>query len=117
MGGLYNLVFGENEWSDMILATLKLTRQETGRYRDVWVEPERVVVYTRNGGGNREHYMPDFNGHPNFIGDKDDDYDNTYAEIYFSFPEEHKSFLTTLIEEGRPSMKERWMKAIDDLKS
>lgn len=56
---LYNMMFGQNEASDAILATLGLSKAKVGRFRDCWVEETpngkfRIGVYTRNGGGNRE---------------------------------------------------------------
>lgn len=60
-----------------------------------------VEIYTRNGGGNREHYdedddpsspasvMESFPQHPNYITDWDDDFDSTYATILLRVPDSH----------------------------
>lgn len=52
--GLYNLVFGVNPMADIILATLGLTREDVGRFRDAFVADGKIAIYTRNGGANRE---------------------------------------------------------------
>ena len=94
MSNLYNLIFGFNPMSHMILAAIGLTVAEFGRPRDCQVIKTddgeyRIAMYTRNGGKNRPQHMPDFTWHPNYLYDKDDDFDNTYATIYFSIPAEH----------------------------
>ena len=91
---MYNMLFGMNPMSEIFLATLGLSKADTGRFRDCYVEKDgneyKIAVYTRNGGGNRDYCMPDFSGHPNFLYDRDDDFDGTYATIYFSIPDKYK---------------------------
>ncbi len=103
------MMFGKNPVSDVLLKLINLTEGDCGRFRDVSLNGEgNIVVYTRNGGGNRDcwnwddsdhsdnkscgcpgcvitHKLPD---HPNYIRDYDDDFDCTYAYIEFSPPEE-----------------------------
>jgi len=111
--GLYNMIFGRNAMGPAILATLGLTTGDMGRYRDCFVANGEIAVYTRNGGGNREYYMPDFSEHPNFIRDEDDDFDSTYATIYFSFPEEYTEILTK-IDSGEPfDPDKRWLDMLE----
>lgn len=59
MTGLYNLVLGQNTESLNLLALLGEDAQ-VGRFRDAWVEHRDgdivLAVYTRNGGGNRDHW-------------------------------------------------------------
>jgi hypothetical protein len=64
MSGLYNMLFGSNPAWPAILATLGLTPNDVGRYRDCYVEKRddgayHVVVHTRNGGGNRSCWHAD----------------------------------------------------------
>lgn len=67
----------------------------TGRFRDIYFVNEegsdpKIVLYTRNGGGNRDFYEYVFellSTHPNYIQDYDDDFDSTYAYIEFKAPE------------------------------
>lgn len=114
--GLYNMLFGQNPASSAILATLGLTPQECGRFRDCFIANGEIAVYTRNGGGNREAYMPDFSGHPNYLRDEDDDFDCTYATIYFSFPEKFAEELKQLDSGKKFDPSKMWMDAINALK-
>ena len=53
----------------------------------------------------------------NFIRDEDDDFDSTYANFYFNFPEEYKEGLEALskgIEDYRPS--EKWQMLFEAMK-
>jgi len=67
----------------------------TGRFRDIYYEHEegkepKIILYTRNGGGNRDFYQYVFElleNHPLHITDYDDDFDCTYAYIEFKAPE------------------------------
>ena len=86
---LYNMLFGQNQAAELLLAMLNLDKQSVGRFRDCYTNADgtKIIVYTRNGGGNREEYMPDFSKHPNYLRDYDDDFDCTFASIEFSVPE------------------------------
>jgi len=94
---LYNALFGTNPFAGMLLKLYELETEKypTGRFRDIYVKKEKdkfiVVLYTRNGGGNREYYEEVFEAlskHPNYFQDYDDDFDSTYASIEFSVPKE-----------------------------
>lgn len=142
MSGLYNVVFGN---TPMMPALLRLLGDpNVGRLRDAWLEklPDgtlRIAVYTRNGGGNREHYSDDreegvecgctgciitysLPSHPLYIEDRDDEFDCTYATVYFRVPDNAAALL---VEMGAPpdfalaswavepvNMSERWQTAI-----
>ena len=87
---LYNLVFGMNPDSDKLLALLGKTKADFGRFRNVYLEDGYIIVHTRNGGGNREDYedvFDEMSEHPWYSHDADDDFDCTYASIYFKIPE------------------------------
>ena len=101
---LYNMVFGMNPDSDKLLEILGKTREDFGRFRNVYMEDGCIVVHTRNGGGNREDYedvFDEMSEHPWYSHDADDDFDCTYANIYFKLPEDEK-LLTILrgLDEG-----------------
>jgi hypothetical protein len=130
--GLYNVLFGTNQSADELLAVLGLARASVGRFRDCYVSDGQIVVYTRNGGGNRECInLPEYGcggwwgkdectndycrkhhpekrtsdgdcgdpscyaciieyrlpKHPCYIRDEDDEFDCTYASIYFRIPD------------------------------
>lgn len=104
------MLFGSNPAADVVLATLGLTRGDVGRYRDCSVANGEIAVYTRNGGGNREGYQDVFDtlaAHPCYLRDEDDDYDSTYATIYFRFPEEYAADLAQF-DSGEWKPSERW---------
>lgn len=78
----------------------------SGRFRDIYLEDEgnKIVLYTRNGGGNRESYPHVFEilaSHPNFIRDYDDDFDCTYAYYEFSVPEDYREDFRAIATENQ----------------
>jgi hypothetical protein len=131
---MYGAMFGENSASDTILATLELTRKDVGRFRDAYVANGEIVIYTRNGGGNREcwNWNKDMEDgecdcpgciinyrlpkHPLYIRDEDGEFDSTYATIYFKFPEEYATALAAL-DSGEPwDPDKRWLDLIESIK-
>jgi hypothetical protein len=46
--------------------------------------------------------------HPNYLYDEDDEFDSTYATIYFSFPEQYKEWLE-LCESGKWDPDKKWL--------
>ena len=112
---LYNMLFGKNPFSVVLLKMLNLTEDDCGRFRDAFInENGNIVVCTRNGGGNREcwDWAEEYGGdscncpgcvitnllpeHPNYIKDYDDDFDCTYAYIEFSVPDVYKELIEAL---------------------
>ena len=93
----------------------------TGRFRDIYLNEDgtRIILYTRNGGGNREAYEYVFEllrSHPNYISDYDDDFDCTYAYIDFSVPKEYGDDLRKLATGEKPeSVSKKFQKALKDL--
>ena len=73
-----------------ILALLGKSEAHFGRFRNVFIDEDFIVVHTRNGGDNREDYeyvFEEMSKHPWYSHDEDDDYDCTYANIFFKVPE------------------------------
>lgn len=89
---LYNMLFGQNPDADALLGVLGKTKEDFQRFRDIWLREDGYIeVYTRCGGGNREYYQSMFDEmstHPWYDRDEDDDFDCTYASIYFKIPNE-----------------------------
>jgi hypothetical protein len=115
---LYNLLFGSNPNANDILALLGKGVADFGRYRNVFIEDDFIVVHTRNGGGNREDYeyvFEEMSEHPWYSHDEDDDFDCTYANIYFKVPEDVKQELANLNKGENP--KEQWEKLLEKLKA
>ena len=74
---------------------------QSGRFRDIYLNKNgtKIILYTRNGGGNRESYFYIFDilkKHPNYLKDYDDDFDCTYAYIEFSVPKKAKELCKEL---------------------
>ncbi len=105
---LYNMVFGVNANADQLLKLLDATKEEFGRFRDVYIEDGFIVVHTRCGGNNRDEYFPDWvEDHPWYSHNKDQDFDNTYADIYFKIPEDLNKTYVALLDQGR-NPEEAW---------
>ncbi len=93
---LYNILFGENPESDLLLGMIKVDRDFFDRYRDIDLieNGTKIRVFTRLGGGNREYYQETWDkirSHELYIKDYDDDIDCTYAYIEFNIPEKFKN--------------------------
>ena len=88
---LYNMFFGKNANTEIILAILELKENDIERFRDCGFEDGGIYIYTRTGGNNRDDYPNEkLTSNPYYLGDEDDDYDCTYATFHFKFPEEIK---------------------------
>jgi hypothetical protein len=89
---------GVNQSTFFILPMLGERHPESyPRFRDCFVNNEgdkpEIHLYTRTGGGNRDDYeseIKELQKHPNYLWDKDDDFDCTYATFAFSVPDEFK---------------------------
>jgi hypothetical protein len=124
---LYNALFGRNPMSHVLLATLGLDEGSVGRFRDCHLSrgedgKTRIVVFTRNGGGNREDYQgvtDELQAHPNYLRDYDDDFDCTYASYEFSVPEKYAAEIEELMEDNGPEAPpmERFKNLLDLLSS
>lgn len=87
---LYGILCGESSNSKRLWKMLDLGKYEVGRYRNLSLVDGRIILLTRNGGGNREDHEDSFASlreHPNYMDDWDCNWDCTYAEIEFSIPE------------------------------
>ena len=119
---MYNMLFGENELADDLLKMLNLTKEDCGRYRDCYLDEkgEKIIVYTRNGGGNREYYEEVFDklsSHTNYLCDYDDDFDCTYASIEFSVPDKFIELTKEFVKKGADTItgSEKFKKLLDVL--
>jgi hypothetical protein len=112
---LYNMLFGENPMAEKLLAVLGYTKADVGRYRDCYTIDEegkiQIVVHTRNGGGNREEYgevLDKLAQHPWWVKDQDDDFDCTYADVFFQPPEELQAAIKEIHDPSLPTPHEAW---------
>lgn len=100
---LYGMLFGKGVNSERLWDILNLDDDayDVGRYRDISLVNGKIILLTRNGGGNREDHENSFESlrrHPNYVNDWDCYWDCTYAEIEFSIPEEHAVEVATMSE-------------------
>lgn len=88
---LYNMMFGKNGWSDLVLALLNMRESDVERFRNCEIdfESKTIGITARTGGGNREEYANEkLTSHPCYLYDEDDDFDCTYAYYYFKIPDD-----------------------------
>ena len=141
---LYNMLFGTNEIAPVLLFLLDIDQPDekwsSGRFRDIYLNEDgtRIILYTRNGGGNRDHWsfthakyreggdcpcpgciisykLP---RHPNYIRDYDDSFDSTYAYVEFGVPEQFKEIAESLVTGKKPeSIHEKFSTYIERLKA
>ena len=107
----YDMIMGEqNPWGTALFLLLDLHSEEypVGRFRDVGLMrdddgAQRIVLVTRNGGGNRERSGAIFDAirkHPEYIRDYDDEREATYAMIEFTVPEQWLPLTACLFDNG-----------------
>lgn len=105
---LYNMLFGQGDHVGFLLKLLDSEQTDFGRFRAIYATEEHIVVHTRCGGGNREDYFPEWvENHPLYSHDEDDDFDCTYADIYFRHPEGYEDILKEMAE-GVVTPAEKW---------
>lgn len=138
---LYNALFGKNPFSGVLLQMLSTNEAAIPRFRDCYLNEDgsEIIIHTRTGGGNRDHYdhpdrhrkhcdyencdhsgpfNEDMRNLPGFTYDEDDDFDSTYADFHFVVPESFKGQIALLKDlggVGNPA--ERWQALLNDLKS
>lgn len=112
---MYNMLFGKCPFATEFLRMLNLTEEDCGRFRDCYLnkEGDRIIIHTRNGGGNREYHQHIFDKlakHPNYLENSDDSFDCTYADIEFSVPKEFEGICKLLAaQEGVSTQaREKW---------
>lgn len=101
---LYNMLFGYNPATFVILPMLGRKIREYPRFRDCFVSEDNnnIVVYTRVGGGNRNtgYGEEELYKDPHFIKTYDDDFDNTFGCYEFSVPERWQKDFELIVEKG-----------------
>ena len=110
---LYNMIFGKNPLSKVLLSIIGKTEEDFPRFRNVYIDKDSILVYTRTGGNNRRCWEDnkskeckcpgcimtyDVPLYENYVTDYDDDFDDTYATIKFSIPKEKLTIFKELKE-------------------
>ena len=92
---LYNMINGFNPSCILFMPMLGRKQDEYPRFRDCFLsdDKERIIIYTRVGGGNRnEGYgEEELYKDPLFVRTYDSEYDSTYGYYEFNVPEKWKS--------------------------
>lgn len=142
---LYNLLFGQNPQASLLLSMLGIdNKRKNIRIRDCYLDGdgEHILLYTRNGGGNRQHYgdaqndgsepQPegqecscygccikyDLSNHPNYIKDQDEEADITYACVWFRVPEDFLDITRNMADGKDPeTIGEKFKEAFKKLES
>lgn len=120
MSGLYNSMFGMNEGAVFLLLPMLVDSEQPTRlfprFRDVFLDGDEILVYTRVGGGNRSYskepphdvldgYDPGWDFHedelyamPTFLRTYDDAFDETYGYYVFGVPDEWREDLDAMLD-------------------
>jgi hypothetical protein len=120
---LYNMLFGVNPFSGVLLQMLDVSSDDVPRFRDCFLNEDgsEIVIHTRTGGGNREDYEDGNDFLASIAGykfDADDDFDCTYADFHYDVPEPFKEQVALLKDLGAVSNPaERWQAVIEGLRS
>lgn len=115
---MYNLLFGKNPNSSVILALIGLKENDIERFRDCSISEGGIKIHTRTGGGNRSDYPNEkLTSNPNYLHDEDDDFDSTYADFYFSFPENLKEDCLKFLDVEKNGVPASIIKAVNEVMS
>ena len=111
------MIFGVNEKYKVFLKCLGYDASDIPRFRDCFLQGDKIVIHTRTGGGNREDYEDDNDrlaANQYYISDSDDDFDCTYANFYFKFPPEFEEDLKAISEKDTTKTpSEKWKAFLD----
>lgn len=108
---MYNMLFGYNLLSPLLLKILDIKTEEIPRFRDAYWDGQNIVILTRTGGGNRDDYWVEnalMGQHFNFIRDEDDDFDCTYAKFYYELPKNFEYIRDWLNDRTSEEPKKKW---------
>ena len=117
---LYNMLFGTNEDTPVLLGIIEVNKEYFDRFRDVELTQagEVIRVLTRLGGGNREDYKETWQkirNHKLYIKDYDDDFDKTYAYIDFNVPEKYLEITRKMFKGEPESFENKFKKELEDM--
>ena len=117
MSSLHELMFSQCADKDNLSHLLGLTKHDFGRFRDIYVEQNNIVVHARCGGVMREMYEDTFEraeNHPWFSHHKEREDDTTYCDFYFTVPDAVFEEYATYLNQGNIPIV-CWMKVLETL--
>jgi len=122
--------WGDTDWEcekgqELLKEAKESKYYPVGRFRDIFYQKDedgqtKIVLYTRNGGGNREAYGYVFDllsEHPLYIQDYDDDFDSTYAYIEFKSTELVDEFFKGVEAKSFESVGDKFKKEIERMEN
>lgn len=117
---LYNMLFGTNEDTPVLLGIIEVNKEYFTRFRDIELTKagEVIRVFTRIGGEYRKVYKETWQkirNHKLYIKDYDDSFDETYAYIEFSVPERFIETTRKMFKGEPESFENRFKKELEDM--
>lgn len=110
---MYNILFGKNSQTPIILSVIGLKENDIKRFRNCGVDDGNIYIYTRTGGRNRHEYSQEkLTNNLHYLYDHDN-YDNTYATFYFSIPKEIQEDFTSFLNCGIEGVTQKFLKWIN----
>lgn len=99
---MYNIMNGFNPACVVLMPMLGRKQDEYPRFRDCFLseDKERIVIYTRVGGNNRNSDFGEEKLYedPNFVKTYDDEEDPTYGFYEFNVPNKWKDDFKKIVE-------------------
>lgn len=115
---LYNMLNGFNLACLFFLPMLGRKQKDWPRFRDCFLsdDNERIVIYTRVGGGNRGqgYNEEELYKDPNFVTTYDDDYDSTYGYYEFNPPERWKKDFDNIISNNLKEVSDEYIQYVKE---
>jgi hypothetical protein len=118
---LYNMLHGTDPLAALLLQVLRFSPATVARFRDCHLsgDGQRIILLTRTGGGNRASFPAWWElirEHPEYISDRDDDFDSTFAITEFHVPKFALAEIQPLATgQDPPTLREKTESAIKDL--
>lgn len=95
---MYNAMITRIDNYKELLEAIYLPESMIPRFRDCYLSPdlERIIVYTRTGGNNRNSYTREIDflkSNKYYLKDYDDSFDKTYMSFEFKIPEDKLEYI------------------------
>jgi len=115
---MYNIVNGFNPACVVLMPMLGRKQDEYPRFRDCFLseDKERIVIYTRVGGNNRNSGFGEETLYedPNFVKTYDDEYDSTYGFYEFNVPDRWKDDFKKIVEGNLDDVSDEYVEYVSN---